>query len=446
MNRIALASALAALALAGPLAAQETGRSGQQGEYLAGVVAVVGDSIITNFEAQERLFAMLAQRQQEPPPPGPEYDRLLREVVDQRVTELLLLQAAVADTSLRVSDEEINTAVDRYIEQLRRQLGGEAGLQRALAEQRRTLAAFRETLIQQQKSQALIGRYLQKVRAERKPPPVTDAEVSALFDSSRDRVPMMPASITFEQVVLPVAPSDSALARAKTLADSLYQRILAGDDFEALARRFSADPGSGQLGGDLGWFRQGVMYREFEDVAFRLRPGAVSPPVQTPLGFHIIKVERVRGAERQARHILIRPEVNDADLERARAFAAQLADSIRAGASVSDLAARYGDENEIVRVGPAARDSLPAPYADRLRDATAGQVVGPIEREVPNGLKTLAVVNVLRVEDARPATLEDFRTQLRQQIAQQKLMDELVEEIRRQTHVDIRLAGVPPNR
>ena len=74
-----------------------------------------------------------------------------------------------------------------------------------------------------------------------------------------------------------------------------------------MAKRFSEDPGSKEQGGDLGWQRASTWVPEFAAALQRLRIGEVSPVVETAYGFHIIKLEKVRGAERQARHILIRP-------------------------------------------------------------------------------------------------------------------------------------------
>jgi len=64
-----------------------------------------------------------------------------------------------------------------------------------------------------------------------------------------------------------------------------------------VARRFSQDPGSKDQGGELNWFRRGVMVPEFERVAFALRPGIISDPVETAFGYHIIQLDDVRPAK-----------------------------------------------------------------------------------------------------------------------------------------------------
>lgn len=78
-------------------------------------------------------------------------------------------------------------------------------------------------------------------------------------------------------------------------AAALIERLEAGEDFAALAQEASTGP-SGPSGGDLGWFRHDDMVPEFADAAFALQAGEISPPVQSPFGWHVIKVEERRSA------------------------------------------------------------------------------------------------------------------------------------------------------
>ncbi len=83
-------------------------------------------------------------------------------------------------------------------------------------------------------------------------------------------------------------------ARAKAIADSIYNLAAGGADFAALARRFSEDPGSAQRGGSLGWFGRGRMVAPFDSAAFAMSPGQISKPVRTNFGYHIIRTDERR--------------------------------------------------------------------------------------------------------------------------------------------------------
>ena len=90
---------------------------------------------------------------------------------------------------------------------------------------------------------------------------------------------------------LPPGADEKARAEARKKAEDTLAKIKQGEDFAKLAEKLSDDPGSGKAGGDLGRFSRGKMVPEFEAAAFALAPGQVSEIVESPFGFHIIKVE-----------------------------------------------------------------------------------------------------------------------------------------------------------
>jgi peptidyl-prolyl cis-trans isomerase SurA len=234
-------------------------------------------------------------------------------------------------------------------------------------------------------------------------------------------------------------PDSAALVSAYRLADSLAREVRAGADFAVLARRFSHDEGSREQGGELGWFRRGRMVREFEDAAFALRPGYVSPPVRTAFGFHVIQVQRAEPAEVQARHILIAPEITDRNVSEARARADSVAQGLARGAAFDSLSRLHHDPAEETFAQDVPRDSLPAEYKTALEGRKPGDVVGPIEIPRTLGKARFAVVLIESERAAGPLTFEELRDQIRGRLADQNAINRYLRDLRRRTYVSIRL-------
>jgi peptidyl-prolyl cis-trans isomerase SurA len=249
--------------------------------------------------------------------------------------------------------------------------------------------------------------------------------------------------VTFRQVVIEPEASQAAKDTARAEAERLLSRIRAGEAFDSLALEYSDDTGTAEVGGDLGWFRRGRMVREFEDAAFGLLAGEVSPVVETEFGFHIIKVERFRQGERQARHILIMPERSDADLQKARDLANGVRARAQAGESMVDLVAEHRED-----VDELAPDSLTVtfdqigelgPAYAPLRTASSGDILGPIEHQMPSGEQRFTVVHVLEVREAGAYTFEDLRGAIASRLQQEKQIERLHEQLRANTHIEIRM-------
>lgn len=404
------------------------------------LVAVVGDSVIVATQIQEEIQRIALGGAPVPPPDDPEYDELFRSVLDAYVDRLVVLQAAARDSLISVDEDAIEERVNTRIDQLAQDFGGQAALQEALATEALTLVEYREILRSEARTENIQQLYMQLYMRDATPIDVSEDDLRERFQEASGQLDQRPRLLSFRQVVVVPEPSEEAVQAARAEAESLLERVRAGEDFAELAREFSDDPGSAQLGGDLGWFRRGRMVREFEDAAYQLLPGEVSGVVETDFGFHIIKMERARLAEIQARHILIVPEKTPEDVARAREFAKELYDRAQAGESMADLAEEHSD--------PAAPDSLtfafeqlnelPAAYGV-LRSASSGQYVGPLEYQLPTGESRIALVYVLEVREAGAYTFEDVKAQLTAMIQQERQREQMIAALRSRTYIQIRM-------
>jgi len=408
----------------------------QPGEELwDGVVAVVGDTVLLRSDMALFLEQIQAQGQQVPTDSA-QREEFMKQAVDDRVNDLLLIEAA-RRAGIEVTDAEVQLAVDEQIREVRARFPTEAAYTQALAEAGRTPETYRAEMTRQFADQTLVQRFIRQRTGEMAPPAVSDAEVRAFFEENRERFGQRPASVSFQQVLVRPIPGDSARTAALRTAQQVLTELADGGDFEVLARRYGSD-GTRERGGDLGWFRQGQMVRSFDQVVFAMRPGQTSGIVETEFGFHIIKLERVRGPERQARHILIRPDITQADIDRARTRADSVAGAIRGGASAPELAARYDTPDQARFQSDVPLDRLPPAFVTALEGAQAGSVVGPLS--VENGPNpAFAVLRVTSRQTAGEFTVDEQRERITEALREQKLMERLLQELRTDTYVAVRM-------
>jgi parvulin-like peptidyl-prolyl isomerase len=425
---LTLVAAMPALAQPGPVPQADE-------EVWDGVVAVVGDTTLLRSDVLLAVEAMRAEGRPVPTDPA-QYQQLVLQLVEERVNDLLLIEGARADGEA-VSEDEVLAAVEDQIRQVRERFPNEAAFTQALQEAGRTPESYREELSRQFADQTLVQRYVRKRVQEMAPPAVTDEEIRTFFEANRQRFGQRPASVSFQQVLVRPLPADSARAAALRTATQVLTELNQGGDFEVLARRYGMD-GTRERGGDLGWFRQGQMVREFDQVVFAMRPGQTSGIVETEFGYHIIKLEKARGPERQARHILIRPDITQANIDAARVRADSVAQAIRAGAQAQELAARYDTPDAARFQQNVPIDQLPPAFVTALEGAVTGTVVGPIQVEA-GPTPAFAVVRVTGRQTSGEYTAEDQRDRIRDMLREQRQMERLIQELRRDMYVSIRL-------
>lgn len=147
---------------------------------------------------------------------------------------------------------------------------------------------------------------------------VTPSEVKRFFNAfPKDSLPYFSAAVEVGQIVRIAKSSKQQKEAVKNQLLDLRSRILAGEDFTALAKKYSDDPGVVSNGGDYGWVGRGKMVPQFEAMAFKLKQNEVSMPFETDYGFHILQLLERRGNEYHARHILMTPKPSDDDLKQA---------------------------------------------------------------------------------------------------------------------------------
>jgi peptidyl-prolyl cis-trans isomerase C len=129
---------------------------------------------------------------------------------------------------------------------------------------------------------------------------LTDKDYEAYYNANKKEFenPEMVRARHILVAVKPNATEDEKKAALKK-AEDILDKAKKGEDFAKLASEYSDDPGSKAKGGDLGFFTQGSMVGKFEQAAFVLKPGEISPVVETEFGYHIIKCEERKAAEQQ---------------------------------------------------------------------------------------------------------------------------------------------------
>jgi peptidyl-prolyl cis-trans isomerase SurA len=405
-------------------------------ELVDRVVAIVGDTAILMSEVREKVFQMRAQGVEMPTDPAGQ-DSLAFATLEGMVEELMIVKQAEF-AGISVTEDELDDEVERRFEQIRSRFSSDEEMLQRVEDSGQNMFQFRRMIRSQARKDMIGQRYIGTQMSAMLSVRVTEQEIVDQFNAQAAGA-TRPATMDLVQVTIDPKPSeaarDSALEEAVTARDEIRE----GEDFEVAARRYSDDPGTRADGGDLGWIRRSEVDPAFGDAAWAVRTGIAIGPVESRFGFHIIKVENVRGGERHVRHVLIRPFIAPEQIGEAEQLAAAVADSIRDGADPTVMAERYGTDPEDSRIDNARVDrisgALGANFAEALRGAQTGDVVGPVQVAGSGGHPSFIVIKVMRYRPEGAYELDEVRDQIRDALKQQKQYEALVAELKEQVYV-----------
>ena len=394
MKRTLIFAAFASL-LAAPMAS-----SFAQDDIVDGVAAVVGRNII-KFSDVERSYAQIRLKQC-----AADAFNNRCAVLENLILSQLLVHKGEID-SVEVTDEEVNQYVDYYLKNDMRNYGSREAIREATGFTYEELKEQYQRMIRNN----LLARRVEYQLTE--DVTVTPKEVADFFATlPADSLPMMPERYELSEIVIEPQISETERDRVRTQLAELRERVIKGEKFSMLATLYSQDPASAKKGGELGFFSRGDMVADFESAAFALKPGEVSPIVETQYGFHIIQLIERRGNTINARHILLVPQVSPDDLLAARMKLDSIATEIRAGHIAFDEAARTFSTATNAQAGGVAVN--PADGTQRFDKAAIDQnyynvgIQGMDEGEVSNATafkndKSRDAYRIVRLNKKYPA-------------------------------------------
>jgi len=377
------------------------------------VIWVVGDEAIlrSDVEAMRMQAAMEGIRWNRNP------DCAIPEQI--AVQKLFLHQAAI--DSIEVTESEVSSNVEQRLEYMISQAGSREKLEEY---RKQTLSQIRSSMHDDLRDQMMIQRMREHLV---KNISVTPAEVRRYFRNlSQDSIPFVPTEVEVQIIAQTPRIEQEEINRVKDELRDYTDRVTKGEStFQTLARLYSEDPGTARRGGELDYTGRGMLDPAFAAVAFNLTdPKKISKIVESEFGFHIIQLIDKRGDKIKVRHILRKPVVSDAAIEKAIHRLDSIANDIRGGKFTFEEAASVlsddkdtrnnrglmANSSESGRTSKFRLQDLPQEVARVVDTMQVGQISKAFQMVNERG-KTVCVVAKLksRVEGHKATITEDFQ-------------------------------------
>jgi peptidyl-prolyl cis-trans isomerase SurA len=306
------------------------------------VIAVVGQNMIKKSELET---AYLQQKMNSNFIIENEYERRCDILEGMLINKLMLHQAEV--DSVEVTEDEVNIEMDNRIRYMISAYGSQEMLEKQM---RRSLSEIKSYYKDVIKENIMIAQIEQKLTGSIT---VTPREVVDFYNSiPKDSLPTIEQEYVFSQIVKTPEVSEEEKERVKSKLNEYRDRILKGSKFSTIATLYSEDPASAKKGGELGFFSRGQMVGEFENAAFALQDGEISPIIETKYGYHIIQMIERRGNQVNCRHILLQPKVTPQQLQEAYDQLEQIKKEIDNGEiTFEEAILKYSDDASKINEG-----------------------------------------------------------------------------------------------
>lgn len=404
-------------------------------EVLDRVVAIIDDKIILQSELFQYSYSLALQMGIDPQKEPQKLDKLRQETLKNLINQKVLLVKAKED-SVEVTDKQVDAVLEEQIQQMEQQLGSQEKVEDYFGMSIRQIKKdFRDEV-----QERLLVENLQNQKAREVQ--ITRREVEDFYKAYKDSLPQVKESVKISHILVKVEPAEAEVERARAKAEELRKRVMNGEDFAALAKEYSDDPGSASRGGETGFIERGDFVREYEEVAFLLQPGETSRIVRTQYGFHIIQLIEKRGEKINTRHILIRVESSPADEKATVDRLLQLRKQIENGdITFADAAKKYSkDETTASNGGELGWFEVDQFQLESFKKAVAGLKEGEISQPV----KTQFGYHLVKLEERKKARTLDISKDWEQieswalNIKRQKVFQEWVDQVKKDVYIEVK--------
>jgi peptidyl-prolyl cis-trans isomerase SurA len=392
------------------------------------IAAYVGDDVILESELREnmRFLANDPVAQQMFTSTDELRDYVLNEIISQK---LILVEAE--NESISVAKEEIEPRITQMIEDIKERYPSEADFLKALQEQGLTVKDLKANYEENLKTKLIMQKLIENKFSGIMISPIA---VKRFYEENKDSIANRPARVKLSHILMFIKPSEAESRKGFDEALDVYKLLYTGGDFSILAQEFSEDENSKYKGGMLGKIKKGETMEEFEGMVFKLKPGTISQPFPTRLGYHIVEVLNKGADWVLLRQILIKVKVTKADTLSTENFSNKLGELIGQGADFDSLAQIYSDDPNI-DLGEFYINQLSPPVDEIVKNLEPGQLSEPLL--TPYGFHQIYLREKISEE---PLTFEELRDQIYQYLYQQdlqKYFTQLIEELKEKTFIKI---------